>query len=103
MGGAEHLHSHATVDGFWMVITGRVRFYGDAGRVLGEFGPMEGIMLPRGNRYGFESISDGDSEVLQVLGIDARKGFQRDDHQRPRYDQSSGLKWFDARTRSAST
>ena len=28
-GSEEELHSHKTVDGFWMVLSGRIRFYGD--------------------------------------------------------------------------
>lgn len=102
-GGEEHLHSHETVDGFWMVLTGHVRFYGDGSRVLGDLGAMEGILLPRNNRYWFESVGDDDAEVLQVLHIDPKRGFLRKNHEKRKYDVKSGLKWFDGRTGNDNT
>jgi mannose-6-phosphate isomerase-like protein (cupin superfamily) len=65
-GGENNLHSHPHLDGFWMVLQGRVRFYGDDDVVLGEFGPHEGIIIPRNSRYWFESVSDEPLEILQV-------------------------------------
>jgi mannose-6-phosphate isomerase-like protein (cupin superfamily) len=65
-GGENNLHSHPHLDGFWMVLKGRVKFYGDGDVVLGEFGPHEGIVIPRGSRYWFESTSDEPLEILQV-------------------------------------
>jgi len=84
-GSGESLHSHSTVDGFWMVLTGRVRFYGDGDVYYGEFGPMEGIMMPRHNRYWFESVGEGDSEILQVLHFELHKGFEREEHDEPKF------------------
>lgn len=95
-GGEEHLHSHKTVDGFWMVLSGRVRFHGEGDTVIGEFGPMEGLLVPRNTRYWFETVGEDELELLQVLGFDAGKGFQRDDHARPNFDPKS-IKWFDGR------
>jgi mannose-6-phosphate isomerase-like protein (cupin superfamily) len=82
-GGGENMHSHDSVDGFWMVLAGRVAFYGDGDVELGEFGPLEGILLPRGNRYRFESVGEGDAEIVQVLRIEEDKGFEREDHEEP--------------------
>ena len=65
-GGENNLHSHTNLDGFWMVLKGRVRFYGDGDALLGEFGPYSGILIPRGSRYWFESCSDEPLELLQV-------------------------------------
>ncbi|MDZ7842042.1 MAG: hypothetical protein U5R46_14670 [Gammaproteobacteria bacterium] len=96
-GGEEHLHSHETVDGFWMVLSGHVRFYGDGNRVLGDLHEMEGILLPRNNRYWFESVGEGDAEVLQVLHIDAKRGFQRKNHEKRKFDRQRELKWYDGR------
>jgi len=95
-GGEEHLHSHKTVDGFWMVLSGRVRFHGADETLLGEFGPMEGILVPRNTRYWFESVGAEELELLQVLGFDAGKGFQRDDHAPPNFDPKS-VRWYDIR------
>ena len=80
-GGGENLHSHSSVDGFWMVLSGRVAFYGEGNEPMGEFGPLQGILMPRGNRYRFESIGSGDAEILQVLRIDEALGFEREEHE----------------------
>ena len=65
-GGENNLHYHKTVDTFWMVLKGRVRFYGPEDKVIGEFGPFEGTITPRYSRYWFENVGDGDLELLQV-------------------------------------
>ncbi|MEM1112482.1 MAG: hypothetical protein AAGI11_11300 [Pseudomonadota bacterium] len=80
-GGGENLHSHSTVDGFWMVLSGRVAFYGDDDHCFGEFGPLEGILMPKQNRYRFECMTEGDAEILQLLHIDEQQGFKREEHE----------------------
>ena len=65
-GGENTLHYHTTMDSFWMVLKGRVRFYGPGDKLLGEFGPMEGIVTPRNARYWFERAGAEDLELLQV-------------------------------------
>ncbi len=65
-GGENNLHYHTGADTMWMVLKGRVRFYGVGDAVLGEFGPNEGIFTPRYFRYWFENCGDGDLELLQV-------------------------------------
>jgi len=69
-GGDNNLHSHTGMDGFWMVLKGKVRWYGPGDEVLGEFGVHEGIVMPRGARYWFESIGDEALELLQVVAFD---------------------------------
>ena len=65
-GGENALHYHTTMDSFWMVLKGRVRFYGPGDTLLGEFGPMEGIVTPRNSRYWFERTGADELELLQV-------------------------------------
>ena len=65
-GGENNLHYHTRMDTFWMVLKGRVRFYGPGDVVLGEFGPHEGMVTPRFSRYWFENCGDVDLELLQV-------------------------------------
>lgn len=73
-GGENNLHSHSSMDGFWFVLKGKVKFYGAENVLLGEFGPHEGIFLPRGVSYWFESSSD---EVLEILQVESfAKGIQ---------------------------
>lgn len=65
-GGENNLHSHSAMDGFWFVLRGRVKFYGAGNTLLGEFGPHEGVFIPRGVSYWFESSSEEILEILQV-------------------------------------
>lgn len=88
-GGGENLHSHKSVDGFWMVLSGKVAFYKEDGSLFGEFGPHEGIMMPRNNRYWFESVGEADAEIVQVLHFDRDQGFEREDHEEPKFDRDS--------------
>src|ERR1700741_2519633 len=65
-GEENNLHYHTTSASFWMVLKGRVRFYGPGDVVIGEFGPNEGMITPRYSRYWFENVGEGDLEILQV-------------------------------------
>jgi mannose-6-phosphate isomerase-like protein (cupin superfamily) len=66
-GGENVLHYHEGMDSFWMVLRGRARFYGPGDKLIGEYGPFEGVVTPRGARYWFEKASDDETlELLQV-------------------------------------
>ncbi|MGY9005303.1 MAG: cupin domain-containing protein [Alphaproteobacteria bacterium] len=79
-GGENNLHSHDGMDGFWMTLKGRVRFYGVNDEVIGEFGPMEGILIPSGVQYWFESADESqDLELLQMAGFDKGTNLRRVD------------------------
>src|SRR5215475_6771570 len=52
-GGEIGLHAHKHLDGFWMVLKGHARFYGDGDVIIADAGPNEGVFLPRGYRYRF--------------------------------------------------
>ena len=65
-GGETNLHSHPTLDGFWFVLSGRARFYTTDDDVVAELGPDEGILIPRGFPYWFETASQEELEILQV-------------------------------------
>jgi mannose-6-phosphate isomerase-like protein (cupin superfamily) len=68
-GGENRLHSHEHLDGLWMVLSGRARFHGENDTILGEFGKYEGVLVPRGFKYWFESASD--DEPLELLQVEA--------------------------------
>jgi hypothetical protein len=72
-GGENNLHYHTGIASFWMVLKGRVRFYGPGDVVIGEFGPFEGTITPRFSRYWFENIGDDDLEILQVAAFGSEK------------------------------
>jgi len=69
-GGENNLHAHTAQDGIWIVLKGRVKFYGKGDVLLAELGPLQGIHLPRGFFYWFESASPETLEILQVEAID---------------------------------
>ena len=72
-GGENNLHYHTNSDSMWMVLKGRVRFYGPGDEVIGEFGPNEGTVTPAYSRYWFENVGEGDLELLQVAALHDRK------------------------------
>ena len=69
-GGENNMHAHNAHNGFWFVLSGKVKFYGEGDKVIAELGPHEGIHIPRGFYYWFESASDEVLELLQVEAID---------------------------------
>ena len=71
-GGENNLHYHTGGDNCWMVLGGRARFYGVGDKLLGEFGPQEGILLPGGSRYWFEKVGNEDLEILQIVCRESR-------------------------------
>jgi mannose-6-phosphate isomerase-like protein (cupin superfamily) len=68
-GGENNLHSHRGMDGFWFVLSGKVKFYGPGDVEIGEFGKHEGILVPRGAEYWFESSG----AAPQKLDVDTVK------------------------------
>ena len=64
--GENNLHFHTKSDSFWMVISGKARFYGPEDKLIGEFGPMQGTNTPRFARYWFENAGDEPLEMLHV-------------------------------------
>src|SRR5204862_6204783 len=65
-GGENNLHTHTGDDAFWYVINGAAKFYGEGDKLIGEYKKGEGILVPRGFKYWFESSS---SEALEVLRV----------------------------------
>jgi len=88
-GGENNLHSHKGMDGFWFVLGGRVKFYGPGDELIGEFGKHEGILLPRGTQYWFESSGDEELELLQMAGFEKGVKVERVDMQAQKLDVES--------------
>ena len=66
------LHYHGAEDGVWIVLGGKATFYGESdegidGKVMGELEPFQGLLIPAGTKYWFESTGD---EPLQILRVD---------------------------------
>jgi mannose-6-phosphate isomerase-like protein (cupin superfamily) len=71
-GGENKLHAHPNRDGFWFVLRGRARFYTEGDRLVADLGENEGILVPRGYKYWFESSGAEMLELLQVASVDMR-------------------------------
>jgi len=69
-GGENNLHSHTGDDAFWYVLSGAVKFYGEADKLIGAFKKGEGILIPRGFQYWFESAASEPLEILRVTAKD---------------------------------
>jgi mannose-6-phosphate isomerase-like protein (cupin superfamily) len=89
-GGENNLHSHKHVDGFWFVLSGRARFYTTGDELLGEFGPLEGVLVPRGYPYWFESCGEDELEILQFEASDIAFGQPNED----RVDHTPQKAWM---------
>ena len=98
-GGENNLHSHAHVDGFWFVLSGRARFYTTDDELVGECGPLEGVLIPREFPYWFESCGEDELEILQFEATDIVIGEPNSD----RTDHTPQKAWMDFgnQTRSA--
>lgn len=76
-GGENNLHFHSNVDITWIVLKGRARFYGPGDEVRGEFGPHEGMLIPGGARYWFESCGEEGLEMMQIKTYTKGRGNDR--------------------------
>jgi len=79
-GGANNLHSHTGNDGFWFVLSGRARFYGEGDELYAELGPNEGIVMPRNTPYWFEPAGDAELEILHLACFAQAEEDRRIDH-----------------------
>lgn len=68
-GGENNLHYHPNMDLIYMTLKGRIRFYGPGDKVIGEYGPLEGVLLPENSRYWFESVGTEEAHLLQIAGF----------------------------------
>jgi len=65
-GGEVALHSHPYQDAAWTVLQGRVKFYGDNNNLMGELGPHQGIFIPGGTFYWFESVAEEELVMTRI-------------------------------------
>jgi mannose-6-phosphate isomerase-like protein (cupin superfamily) len=64
-GGENALHAHEQEDHAFVVLEGKATFYDDDGAAR-EIGPYEGVMIPHGKYYRFESTGDQNLVLLRV-------------------------------------
>lgn len=81
-GGETNLHAHMGSDAIWLVLNGKAKFYTTGDEVVAEVGKNEGLLIPRGTPYWFESSSD-DNLVILRFGATA----QTEPEQRINYNE----------------
>jgi len=64
-GGENALHAHPAEDHSFIVLDGKARFYGPEGEIA-VLARNEGILLPKGTYYRFESCGDTPLVLLRV-------------------------------------
>lgn len=97
-GGENNLHYHEGMDSFWMVLKGRAAFYGPGDKLIGEYGPLEGLLMPRGARYWFAKASDDeDLELLQIISYEDDIDHTKRINSEKRKLKAGSTPWFDAR------
>ncbi|MBT3793539.1 MAG: hypothetical protein HN658_07830 [Rhodospirillales bacterium] len=96
-GGENNLHFHEGMDTYWMVLKGRAAFYGPGDTLIAEYGPMEGLMMPREARYWFAKASDDeDLELLQIICYEDNINNTKRINTSKRKIPAGATPWFDA-------
>jgi mannose-6-phosphate isomerase-like protein (cupin superfamily) len=104
-GGESRLHSHAAMDGFWMVLKGHAVFRSPSGEEF-HLGPMEGIMIPRGVPYSLNQHGDEPAYILQVEMLHARAkrntytSYGESKNESEMANAQSKVEYYDARHRT---
>lgn len=93
-GGENNLHYHPNMDLIYMVLKGRVTFYGAGDKVLGSYGPLEGLLLPENARYWFGSEGDEEAWLLQIAGYPKGAKMSRRINAEPLKATQAGSVWF---------
>ncbi len=78
-GGENNLHAHTAQDGVWMVLKGHATFYGEGDVIVAELHANDGVLIPRGFKYWFESSSPEVLEILHLASTDKTVSNQRID------------------------
>jgi len=82
-GGETNLHAHSSQDEIWFVLSGSATFYTEGDTVVASLGPHEGLLIPHGAPYWFESSSPENLVILRFgaavagAGPDRRIDFQQ--------------------------
>jgi len=76
-GGANNLHMHTNCDEAFLVLDGRVRFYGENDAVIAECGALEGVVIPAEAPYRFESVGDAPLQIMRIGGTHLGKKEKR--------------------------
>jgi mannose-6-phosphate isomerase-like protein (cupin superfamily) len=68
---AGEVHVHTASDMFWFVVTGTVSFFDEQGELIGELGPEQGIVIPRGYAFRHEITPDLEKGLFEAYRFGA--------------------------------
>jgi quercetin dioxygenase-like cupin family protein len=66
-GGETNLHAHSAADEIWYVLAGEATFYGEGDKEVARLKKNQGLLIPHGAPYWFES-SEPDNLVILRFG-----------------------------------
>jgi mannose-6-phosphate isomerase-like protein (cupin superfamily) len=64
-GGETNLHAHTSQDEIWFVLSGAATFYTEGDAVVARLGKHDGLLIPHGAAYWFESSSDENLVIMR--------------------------------------
>lgn len=65
-----NLHAHPDADTVWLMLKGKVNFYGYNDEFVGELGPGDGLSIPKGIPYWFESANGEEYLIYHITAKD---------------------------------
>jgi mannose-6-phosphate isomerase-like protein (cupin superfamily) len=76
-GGETNLHAHTSQDEIWFVLSGAATFYTEGDVVVASLSQHEGLLIPHGAPYWFESSSQENLVILRFGAAVAGAGPDR--------------------------
>jgi mannose-6-phosphate isomerase-like protein (cupin superfamily) len=76
-GGETNLHAHTSQDEIWFVLSGIATFYTEGNAVVARLVQHQGLLVPHGVAYWFESSSDENLVILRFGAAVAGAGPDR--------------------------
>jgi len=76
-GGETNLHAHTSQDEIWFVLSGSATFYTEGDALVARLGKHEGLLIPHGVAYWFESSADENLVILRFGAAVAGAGPDR--------------------------
>jgi mannose-6-phosphate isomerase-like protein (cupin superfamily) len=64
-GGETNLHAHSAADEIWYVLDGEAKFYGEGDKLIATLSKNEGLLVPHGAPYWFESSHPENLVILR--------------------------------------
>jgi mannose-6-phosphate isomerase-like protein (cupin superfamily) len=99
-GGENNLHAHPATDSVWIVLDGEVTFYGEGDKVVAKLERYQGLLIPRGTPYWFESSGEKPLVILHMTANDPNAKRERVNYT-PRKQHTVEIaegKFFDAKS-----